>query len=56
MIAAMTDGAARLVDVFGLVTWDDALTEPRACGPAGWIERIRATRGNRPFLDKLATL
>jgi hypothetical protein len=39
--AAMTDGAARLVDVFGAVTWDDALAELRERGPRAWIERTR---------------
>jgi hypothetical protein len=48
--AAMTDGAARLVDVFGAFTWDDALAELRACGPAGWIERTRAIEETDPSL------
>lgn len=39
--AMMTDGAARLVDLFGATTWDDALGELRSIGAGGWIERIR---------------
>ena len=39
--AAMTDGAARLVDVFDAITWDDALMELCTRGPKGWIERVR---------------
>ena len=50
--AAMTDGAARLVDVFGVITWDDALAELRARGPSGWIERTREIEETDPSLTK----
>lgn len=50
--AAMTDGAARLVDVFGAVTWDDALAELRDCGPLGWIGRTREIEETDPSLIK----
>jgi uncharacterized protein YbaA (DUF1428 family) len=40
--AAMTDGAARLVDVFGTITWNEAFTELRTAGPESWIKRTRA--------------
>lgn len=40
--AAMTDGAARLVDLFGEVTWDEALPELAVTGPDGWVQRTRA--------------
>ncbi len=39
--AMMTDGAARLVDLFGGLTWLEALAELRAKGPAAWIGRTR---------------
>lgn len=39
---AMTDGAARLVDVFGAITWDEAFTELQAMGPDSWIKRTRS--------------
>ena len=39
--AMMTDGAARLVDLFGALTWADTLAELYATGPSGWINRTR---------------
>lgn len=40
-VAAMTDGAARLVDVFEAQPWPDALQELRKTGPDEWIRRVR---------------
>jgi hypothetical protein len=40
-VAAMTDGAARLVDVFEALPWPDALQELRKSGPDEWIGRVR---------------
>jgi hypothetical protein len=40
-VAAMTDGAARLVDVFGAQSWSDALRDLRLSGPDDWIRRVR---------------
>lgn len=40
-VAAMTDGAARLVDVFGALPWLDALQDLRKTGPDEWIRRVR---------------
>jgi hypothetical protein len=40
-VAAMTDGAARLVDVFEAQAWPDALRELRKSGPDEWIRRVR---------------
>lgn len=40
-VAAMTDGAARLVDLFEAQSWPDALQELRKSGPDRWIRRVR---------------
>lgn len=40
-VAAMTDGAARLVDVFEAQPWPDALRELRKSGPDEWIRKVR---------------
>jgi hypothetical protein len=40
-VAAMTDGAARLVDMFGAQPWLDALWDLRKFGPDEWIRRVR---------------
>lgn len=40
-VAAMTDGAARLVDVFEAQPWPDALRELQKSGPVEWIRRVR---------------
>lgn len=40
-VAAMTDGAARLVDMFEAQAWPDALRELRKSGPDEWIRRVR---------------
>ena len=40
-VAVMTDGAARLVDMFGACSWPDALETLRITGPEAWIQRVR---------------
>ncbi|MGC0414521.1 integrase [Embleya sp. AB8] len=41
-IAALTDGASRLVDRFGLSDWDRLMTTLRHFGPAELLARVRA--------------
>jgi hypothetical protein len=50
--ALMTDGAARLVDLFDEVAWDDTLTQLRATGPGDWIRRTRAVERTDPALTR----
>jgi hypothetical protein len=40
-VAAMTDGAARLVEVFEDQSWPDALQQLQKSGPDEWIRRVR---------------
>jgi hypothetical protein len=47
-IAAMTDGAARLVDTLAACTWPDALALLHAAGPEAWIGRVRELEGTDP--------
>jgi hypothetical protein len=39
--AAMTDGASRLVDLFGLMGWAEAMPKLTEGGPFGWILQVR---------------
>jgi hypothetical protein len=39
--AAMTDGASRLVDLFGLMGWVEAMSKLNEHGPFGWISWVR---------------
>lgn len=50
--AMMTDGAARLVDLFDALTWDDALTELSTTGPTEWINGTREFEDADPALLK----
>ena len=50
--AMMTDGAARLVDLFGVLTWEDALARLLAAGPGNWIGRTREVEGIDADLSK----
>ncbi len=40
--ALLSDGASRLVDRFGLVTWDDALRTLATAGPSELLRQVRA--------------
>lgn len=42
-LAVMTDGAARLVNLFGLVTWEQTLDLLQKHGPEIFIEEVRKT-------------
>lgn len=42
-LAVMTDGAARLVNLFGLITWNQALDLLQENGPGAFIEEVRKT-------------
>ncbi|MFJ8770202.1 hypothetical protein [Streptomyces clavifer] len=46
--ALLTDGASRLVDSFGSLTWDELLTVLRVEGPAALITRTRAAELTDP--------
>ena len=46
--AVMTDGAARLVDMFGACSWSDALDGLRVAGPEAWIQRVRELEATDP--------
>lgn len=50
--AAMTDGAARLVDVFAALEWADALAELRTIGLSEWIYRTRTMEDSDEALTK----
>ncbi|WP_232835298.1 protein phosphatase 2C domain-containing protein [Actinocorallia populi] len=47
-VSAMTDGATRLVDLFGLCTWAGALDVLTREGPAGLIRRTREAEATDP--------
>ncbi|MYW02298.1 protein phosphatase 2C domain-containing protein [Streptomyces sp. SID3343] len=45
-LAALTDGASRLVDRFGLSDWDGLMTVLRHFGPAELLARVRAAEAS----------
>lgn len=45
----MTDGASRLVDLFGLATWDELAVLVRESGSAELIRRVRAAEADDPL-------
>ena len=47
-IALMTDGASRLVDVFGRATWRGALDVLDTVGPTGLIDQVRQLEVDDP--------
>jgi protein phosphatase 2C-like protein len=47
-VALLSDGAARLVELFGLQTWPDLLAVLRAAGPAGLLSQVRAAEAADP--------
>jgi hypothetical protein len=47
-VAVMTDGAARLVDMFGACSWSEALDGLRVAGPEAWIQRVRELEATDP--------
>lgn len=47
-VAALTDGAARLVDVFGTHDWPSALALLHTAGPQALIDRVRAAEAADP--------
>lgn len=47
-VALLSNGAARIVDLYGLATWPDALTVLRTHGPDEVLRRVRAAEGGRP--------
>lgn len=47
-VAMLTDGAARLVDLFGLASWRDVLDSLSADGPDAHIRRVRAAEESDP--------
>ena len=47
-VAVMTDGAARLVDMFGASSWSGALDDLRITGPEAWIQRVRELEATDP--------
>jgi hypothetical protein len=44
----LSDGAGRLVDMFGLATWDEVLALLDAGGPTELIDRVRAAEAADP--------
>lgn len=46
--ALLSDGASRPVDRFGLSTWDQALGELTAKGPAAWLHQVRQVERSDP--------
>jgi hypothetical protein len=49
-VAVMTDGAARLVDMFGACSWSGALDDLRITGPEAWIQRVRELEATDPSM------
>jgi hypothetical protein len=47
-VAVLTDGAARAVDLFGLLDWRGALTVLESHGPRGLIARVREIERSDP--------
>jgi hypothetical protein len=47
-VTALSDGAARLVEVFGLTDWAGLVAEVRASGAAGPLARVRAAEAADP--------
>ncbi|MCZ2524208.1 hypothetical protein ACFW9F_08695 [Streptomyces sp. NPDC059506] len=47
-VAVLTDGAARLVEVFGACDWDGALAALREEGPEAFVARVRAAEAADP--------
>jgi hypothetical protein len=48
-IAVMSDGAARATDLFGLMSWPEALAELSTNGPDALIAQVRAAEGSDPL-------
>jgi hypothetical protein len=46
--ALLTDGAARLVDLFGTASWTSAVDTLRRRGPRAWIEQTRCLEAKDP--------
>jgi hypothetical protein len=46
--ALMSDGASRLVDRYGLATWNDALALLLDAGPAAYLQRVRHAEASDP--------
>jgi hypothetical protein len=44
----LSDGASRLVDVFGLATWEELLTLLDESGPGELVRRVRAAEAADP--------
>jgi hypothetical protein len=44
----LSDGASRLVDVFGLATWDELLVLLEESGPGELVRRVRAAEAADP--------
>ena len=47
-IALLSDGAARITDRFGLLTWADVLAVIRDAGPGELIRQVRAAEASDP--------
>ncbi|MEU4386807.1 hypothetical protein [Promicromonospora sp. NPDC023805] len=47
-MAALSDGAARAVDPFGLYDWPGALDVLRESGPGGLIRQVRDAEASDP--------
>ncbi len=47
-IALLSDGAARITEVYHLIGWADLVTVLRAEGPAGLLRRVRAAEDSDP--------
>ena len=54
-VAVLTDGAARLVALFGLLDWPDVLDVLEQNGPTELIRRVRAIEARRPVLHEVGT-
>jgi hypothetical protein len=48
-LTALTDGASRLVDRFGIMSWPEALDYIDVHGPQGFISRTRAAEHRDPY-------
>ncbi len=47
-VALLSDGATRITDRFGLLTWADVLAVIRAAGPGELIRRVRTAEASDP--------
>ncbi len=47
-IALLSDGAARITEVYDLISWPELMTVLRAAGPAGLIRQVRAAEDSDP--------